>query len=170
MQNSWDSETNVFLGHITANAISSGSVAVVYVPRPAVGWLRGPETPLWFKRSFITWERTGSLLEGIIRALALFPSVWQESLGWKGKKHWKKRHRFPTWRSLCFYSLHPESLQESSFPPFNHPSSDKRWPKAGIFSMGTACNQSAEGKWHKAQDWEKVGTQLSDLFEFARTV
>lgn len=35
-------------------------------------------------------------------------SPWDER-----EKQWKKRHRFPTWGSLCFYSLHPKSLQES---------------------------------------------------------
>ena len=105
------------------------SAAVVCVPRPAVGRLWGPETPLWFKRSFITWDRTGSLLKCII--CTLLPSFWQESLGWKWKAL-EKETLFP-WRSLCFYSLHPKSLQESSFPPFTHPQIKDGWRR--VFSQ-----------------------------------
>lgn len=56
------------------------------------------------RAELIAWERTGSLLKGIICALVLLPSVWQEPSGWKGKAVEKETSVPDMGKSLFLFS------------------------------------------------------------------
>lgn len=112
-----------------------------YVFRPSVVAARSWNTiEIWTER--IAWERTGSLLKGIICALVLLPSVWQEPSGWKGKAV-KKRDIGSRHGEVFVSILSIPSLSRN--PNFHH--SPTYWQiKAGwrgISSIETACNLSA---------------------------
>lgn len=91
---------------ISCNTIiqcSSHAGVDVYVLRPTVVTARSWNT-IVIQAELIAWERTGSLLKGIICALVLFPSVWQEPSGWKGKAVEKETSVPDTGKSLFLFS------------------------------------------------------------------
>lgn len=68
------------------------------------GVTAGSWNSIVIRAELIAWERTGRLLKGIICALVLLPSVWQEPLGWKGKAVEKETSVPDMGKSLFLFS------------------------------------------------------------------